>query len=76
MSVEVPTFELDEDGTHVHVTHQCTRPADWPPVEATLPQGPAGWTTVSTDPLTVTPSIQCDACGLHGFITDGRWTPA
>lgn len=28
---------------------------------------------VSTDPLTVTPSILCSDCGIHGFITDGIW---
>lgn len=76
VTAEVPTFELDEDGRHVHVTHQCTRPASWPPVEGTLPIGPDGWTTVSTDPITVMPSIQCDDCGLHGFITNREWRSA
>ena len=28
---------------------------------------------VATDPLTVTPSILCSDCGVHGFVTDGRW---
>lgn len=26
--------------------------------------------------ITVTPSIACPDCGLHGFITAGRWSPA
>lgn len=26
--------------------------------------------------LTVTPSILCPDCGLHGFVTDGCWRPA
>jgi hypothetical protein len=34
------------------------------------------WTLVQRDPLTLTPSISCTACGHHGFITDGRWVPA
>lgn len=25
--------------------------------------------------LTVTPSILCGDCGLHGYITDGTWRP-
>jgi hypothetical protein len=24
-------------------------------------------------PVTVTPSILCDDCGTHGFVTDGVW---
>jgi len=32
-----------------------------------------GHTIVAEDPLTVTPSILCPDCGLHGFITEGRW---
>lgn len=35
-----------------------------------------GHTIISDDPLTVTPSISCPDCGLHGFITDGRWIDA
>ena len=30
-------------------------------------------TVTSETPLTVVPSILCPDCGLHGFITDGRW---
>ena len=41
-----------------------------------LPNGPAGWTTVSIDPLTVTPSILNEPCGCHGFITNGQWVGA
>lgn len=26
--------------------------------------------------LTVTPSLLCQSCGHHGFITNGRWVPA
>jgi hypothetical protein len=39
--------------------------------------GPAGvgaHTLVHRDPLTITASVYWpDCCGLHGFITDGRW---
>lgn len=34
---------------------------------------PNGWTIVSKEPLTVSPSILCHACKSHGFITDGKW---
>lgn len=31
-------------------------------------------TIESREPLSVSPSILCPDCGLHGFITGGRWT--
>lgn len=71
-----PTFALGGDGRHVTVEHQCKRPASWPPVRATLPLGPDGWTVTATDPLTVTPSVHCQECGMHGFITNGEWVAA
>ncbi len=33
-------------------------------------------TVESVDPLTVSPSVLCPDCSLHGFIRDGRWQPA
>lgn len=36
---------------------------------------PNGHTIVSVNPVTVSPSIACSDCGLHGFIRDGRWEP-
>jgi hypothetical protein len=41
-----------------------------------------GWTLVSEEPLTLTPSIRCSCDldhqgeGQHGFITAGRWVNA
>lgn len=69
-------FHISEDGEHIVVEHQCTRPADWPPVVAQLPNGPHGWIITNRDPLTVTPSIHCTECDAHGFITDGEWKVA
>ena len=62
---------MHEDGKHVEV--KC--PHMWRFVM--LPLGPEGWTVVSTDPLTVTPSIdgRPDCC-CHGFITNGVWVGA
>lgn len=31
---------------------------------------------ISTDPWHLEPSLLCDHCGLHGYIRNGRWTPA
>jgi hypothetical protein len=33
-------------------------------------------TVVSRDPLTIVASIHCLDCGLHGFVTNGKWKPA
>jgi hypothetical protein len=32
-----------------------------------------GWTVVSWEPLTLTPSIHRLECGCHGYITEGKW---
>lgn len=34
------------------------------------------WELVQEDPLTVTPSLLCRACGDHGWIREGKWVPA
>jgi hypothetical protein len=34
------------------------------------------WDVQSFDPLTISPSVLCTACGDHGFIRDGAWIPA
>ena len=31
---------------------------------------------VTPAPVTITPSILCDDCGLHGWIIAGEWSPA
>lgn len=31
---------------------------------------------VKDEPLTIERSILCPQCGLHGYITNGKWTPA
>jgi hypothetical protein len=43
-----------------------------------FPDGLAGksWDVVKDEPMTLTPSILCRACGDHGFIQDGRWVKA
>lgn len=35
-----------------------------------------GWDVLSVNPLTLSPSLLCKACGHHGFIRQGRWVPA
>lgn len=62
------TAVLDDTG-HVVWTHLCRGEQ----VEATLPN--TGWRVVQHEPLTVEPSVACDRCGWHGWITDGKPWP-
>jgi hypothetical protein len=42
-----------------------------------LPLGvPHGWTVERLEPLTLSPSIRCLGCGVHGFVRGGQWSPA
>lgn len=34
------------------------------------------WTVEQRDPLTLSPSLLCTACGSHGFIREGKWVGA
>lgn len=34
-----------------------------------------GWDVLSWEPLTLSPSLLCRACGHHGFVQQGRWVP-
>jgi hypothetical protein len=72
----VPTFRVLDD-LAFEWTHDCQDEARgvFRPSVA-LPHGPGGWQIQQTEPLTVTPSILCGTCGIHGFIRDGKWVPA
>jgi hypothetical protein len=45
------------------------------PVQQEIDPDHATWDVISWEPLTISPSVLC-SCGDHGFIQDGRWTPA
>lgn len=68
-------FRIADDGEHVEFRHPCPANGnlDPDPAFANLPIGPNGWTIEQREPLTVRPSILCRRCGLHGWITNGRW---
>ena len=63
----------------VRFEHVCVRPRD----NETLLIAPmltgqgqvGGHQVVSISPVTITPSILCTDCGMHGFITGGKWIP-
>lgn len=44
--------------------------------EGVAQAGRPAWHVVSMEPLTLTPSLVCTACGHHGWITAGKWCPA
>lgn len=87
--MSTPTFELDEDGVHVWWYHHCTHQGLQPDgrvgggfeitefEQTMLPRGKEKcWTVMQRVPLTVAPSIECKACGTHGFIRNGAWVDA
>jgi len=43
------------------------------PVQERIAPEDSMWTVESLDPLTLSPSLLCRACGDHGFIRAGRW---
>lgn len=72
------TDEPKTGASRIAIEHVCTRPRDGmtlriaPFLTADKPNQ-RGHQLLSEDPLTVTPSVLCADCGLHGFITDGVW---
>lgn len=81
-----PSVTLHEDGHHFWWQHVCT-PRDVSHLDADtaaavqeleaqptmLPLGQDKWQLVQADPLTISPSILCGECGIHGFWTNGAW---
>lgn len=64
-----------EDGT-IRIEHKCRVIDNTQLIVAPALQLDAGHRVEQEDPLTVSPSILCPDCGLHGFIQHGRWVPA
>lgn len=40
------------------------------------PEQEVGWDVLQKEPLTLSPSILCRACGSHGYIREGKWVQA
>ena len=56
-----------------HICDRSIRPRDGR-VGIIAPRlDPLGHVVISEQPLTITPSVGCSDCGLHGFITNGEW---
>src|SRR5690348_736682 len=86
-----PAIELGNDGGRVELTGKTGKPGHWgliwyhtrpdtgTPCSGCLSWDTADanhWTCVSEQPLTLSPSLNCNACGRHGFIENGRWRHA
>lgn len=46
------------------------------PVARQVFAGRSFWKVESWEPMTLSPSLLCTACGRHGFIRKGRWVEA
>lgn len=60
--------------------HKCTNPAeDFIPLRSGPPTGPfsaAAWLIESEVPISISPSLLCTACKVHGWLRNGDWVPA
>lgn len=80
LSREDPAMRLlfYPDGT-VRFAHTCNRGSKRGVIvcapRLTMPNGHVV-TDARTEHVTVTPSILCEDCGRHGFVTSGQWVGA
>ena len=77
----------DDDKTGITVLHKdksgatcrgwvAFRGGAWEKAFVASAQPIQAWDVQSLDPLTISPSVLCRACGDHGFIRDGKWVCA
>jgi hypothetical protein len=65
---------LEYPDGRIGISHECILPrSGYHVLYAPKLQIGGGHSVTSSEPLTVTPSILCGECGLHGFITNGAW---
>lgn len=70
--VEVAWYALNDVG----IRHTCNRGAKRGTIICAprlVLNEPNGHSIISEHPVTISPSILCFDCGLHGFIRNGRW---
>lgn len=73
--------EYEGERAGLTLTHPGCTAKGWIPFEGrSWARGFAGriqsWKVENDEPLTLSPSIQCRACGDHGYIRNGKWERA
>lgn len=74
VTIELRYVEGEPHG--MYYEHRCVRGRMSPGWIPFKPNRPDGWDLISVEPLTLSPSLLCRACGHHGFIRQGKWVPA
>lgn len=79
--VQVLAFEHYRDIRGLITDHQRPDDGTWCAgsvwfADRHAPQGVNAWTVVGDSPLTLSPSIACPRCPVHGFIHEGKWVAA
>lgn len=67
----LPDPRVEWDGDRPEFVHVC----NGVPTREPIPLRSGGWTADRADD-SVSPSIDCRACGTHGFWTAGEWRTA
>lgn len=78
-SIEVtPVILRFYDDGRILLEHECHRTRGGRVIihAPALQLRPGGHVIDALDPITISPSIGCDDCGLHGFIRAGQWVAA
>jgi hypothetical protein len=51
----------------------CATYAGWVPGANQRDPNEPQWQLISLEPLTISPSVVCRSCPLHGFVSGGVW---
>jgi len=72
-----PLFNSDDDAYAILTYHRAPDGESHPLLVRLVPDPNAPnsrvWHIDEEEPLTLSPSIQCPKCSLHGYIREGRW---
>lgn len=75
-NVSAEIRRIDNEPNCVAYWHPCKNGEIKEDCVPLMPFWSDSWNLISENPLTLSPSLLCRACGHHGFIQNGKWVPA
>lgn len=73
VSMRLRRFEGTLDA--LEYRHECKEGTREESIPLSPSWGGYGWQVHTESPLTLSPSLRCTTCGLHGWVRGGRWIP-